>query len=499
MSKYVMALDQGTTSSRTIIFDEQGAVLASKSVPFQCYYPKSGWVEQNPEELWKTQRQTMESVLRQAKIGINDLAGIGITNQRETIIAWNKETGVPVYNAIVWQCRRTAEYCDQLKAEGFDQVIKRKTGLVTDAYFSGTKMRWILKEVPEAQKLAKAGQLLFGTVDCWLIWKLTGGALHATDVTNASRTLLFNIETLDWDDELLQKLEIPRTTLPKVVPSSGVIGETRPSILGKPIPIAGIAGDQQASLFGQACFEPGMAKNTYGTGCFMLMNTGKKLLFSEHGLVTTVAWQIKQETTYALEGSVFIGGALMQWLRDGLQLFQNVMETEAMANEVSSSGGVYIVPAFVGLGAPYWDPYARGTIVGLTRDTHKNHIVRAGLEAIAFQSADLLNSMESDTNIQIQSLRVDGGATANNFLCQFQADLLGTEVSRPDVIETTAMGAAFLAGLATGVWENQEAIQAMWKENRRFTPGRAKEEMAALKKGWKRAVERSQGWMNDAS
>ena len=425
MSKFIMAIDQGTTSSRTILYDETGETIASAGEEFPCHYPRPGWVEQDPEDIWRTQNHTMEAALAKANLKLANVNAIGITNQRETTVAWNRKTGEPVGKAIVWQCRRTAEYCDQLKAEGYDKVIKEKTGLVTDAYFSGPKMRWILMSETEAGKLAVKGDLLFGTVDSWLIWKLTNGKVHATDVSNASRTMVYNIKEMQWDEDILAKLEIPEETLPEVKPSSGIVGVTDKSTFGHEVPIAGIAGDQQAALFGQACFERGMVKNTYGTGCFMLMNTGSEPIDSKHGLLTTVAWQLGDKVTYALEGAVFIAGALMQWMRDGLELFTNVKEIEAMATAVESTDGVYIVPAFVGLGAPHWDPYARGAILGLTRGTTKNHLVRAGLQAMAYQSNDVLQAMEKDSGIKTKILRVDGGASASNYLCQFQADISG--------------------------------------------------------------------------
>lgn len=497
MSKIVMALDQGTTSSRTILFNESGKVITVDSQEFPAYYPHSGWVEQKAEDLWNTQKQTITRALEKAGLSLGDVTALGITNQRETTIAWDKTTGKPIYNAIVWQCRRTAKFCEELKAENFDQVIKKKTGLVTDAYFSGTKMRWILENVESARQLAQAGKLAFGTVDSWLIWNLTQGEKHVIDATNASRTLVYNIFENQWDQEILDRLTIPLETLPTVVNSSGVIGVTNQSVMGAEVPIAGVAGDQQASLFGQACFEAGMAKNTYGTGCFLLMNTGEKGILSENGLLTTIAWQINGVTTYALEGAVFIAGAVIQWLRDELQFFQNAKETQAMAESVATTNGVYLVPAFVGLGAPYWDPYARGTLIGLSRNTNRNHITRAALEAIAYQSYDVFKCMESDTGESLTTVRVDGGATANDFLCQFQADILNLRVSRPQIIETTAMGAAFLAGLATGVWKDQQTIQEMWKEERLFQPQREKEKVDQLIQGWKKAIQRSQNWMNE--
>jgi glycerol kinase len=494
--KIVMALDQGTTSSRTILYDENGDVITSANEEFPCLFPKPGWVEQKPDDLWRTQKNTMDAALQKANLSYSDITAIGITNQRETVIAWNKETGEPVHNAVVWQCRRTAEYCDQLIKEKFDAVIKEKTGLVTDAYFSGTKMRWILRNVEAARELSRQEKLLFGTVDTWLIWKLTNGKVHATDVSNASRTLIFNIRDLKWDKELLDKMEIPQATLPEVKPSSGIVGVTDKSIFGSEVPIAGIAGDQQAALFGQSCFEEGMTKNTYGTGCFMMMNTGNSIIKSEQGLLTTIAWQIGDKVTYALEGSVFIAGALMQWMRDGLEFYPDVKETEAMATSIDSTDGVYIVPAFVGLGAPYWDPYARGTIVGLTRGTTKNHLVRAGLQSMAYQSYDLLIAMAKDSGVNLKTLKVDGGACANNYLCQFQADILGINVSRPKMIETTAMGAAFLAGIATGVWKDTQSVESIWKEDRSFSLQRSQEKVDQCLKGWHKAVEKSRGWID---
>ncbi|MBC8259916.1 MAG: glycerol kinase GlpK [SAR324 cluster bacterium] len=495
MSQIIMALDQGTTSSRTILFKENAEIITQANAPLNCYYPQSGWVEQVPEEIWSSQRQTIAAVLAQASLSMNDIAAVGITNQRESTIAWNRNTGEAIGPAINWQCRRTADYCEELKAEGFDSLLKNKTGLVTDPYFSGTKMRWILENIPQARKLADQGKLCFGTVDSWLIWKLTGGRVHATEISNASRTLVFNIETCEWDAEILTRFGIPCETLPEVKPSSGVIAQIDPDLFCGEAPIAGVAGDQQAALFGQACFESGMAKNTYGTGCFMISNTGAEPVFSKHGLLTTIAWQIGDEVTYALEGSVFIAGALIQWLRDGLQLFEDASETQAMAESVPDSGGVFVVPAFVGLGAPHWDPYARGTIVGLTRDTNRSHIVRASLEAIAFQSEEVLRSIAKDSGKDIKELRIDGGAAANDFLCQFQADLLGLNVTRPQILETTAMGAAFLAGLAVGVWPDQAAIRNLWQEEKTFVSDISRENSDQKMEAWSRAVERSKEWI----
>jgi len=495
MSAIVMALDQGTTSSRTILFSEKGEIVADANAPLACHYPKSGWVEQDPQEIWTSQSQTIQEALKKAVLTMKDIAAVGITNQRETTIAWNRNSGEAIAPAINWQCRRTADYCEELKEEGFDRVLRNRTGLVTDPYFSGTKMRWILENVPQARELAEQGNLCFGTVDSWLIWQLTSGRVHVTEISNASRTMVFNIDACSWDGEILSRFGIPRETLPEVRPSSGIIAQIDPELFGGSAPISGVAGDQQAALFGQACFEKGMAKNTYGTGCFMISNTGTEQVQSKHGLLTTIAWQIGQEVTYALEGSVFIAGALVQWLRDGLQLFADASETQKMAESVSDSGGVFVVPAFVGLGAPHWDPYARGTIVGLSRDTNRNHIVRASLEAIAFQSAEVLQSIAKDTGEEIKELRIDGGAAANDFLCRFQADVLGMHVKRPQILETTAMGAAFLAGLSVGVWQDLEQISKMWKQEKKFSPNISREDSARMMEGWSRAVERAKEWV----
>lgn len=495
MGKIVMALDQGTSSSRTLLFKENGDILASASQDFPSIFPQSGWVEQDPMAIWTSQKETILRVLEKASLSMSEITAIGITNQRETVVAWNRETGEPVGNAIVWQCRRTADFCETLKAEGLEDSIRQKTGLIADAYFSGTKIHWMLNQVDEIKKLAQSNKLAFGTVDSWLIWNLTGGQKHVTDATNASRTMIYNIIDGKWDNELLQRLSIPPETLPEVKGSSEIVGVTNGNDWGAEVPIAGIAGDQQAALFGQACFEKGMAKNTYGTGCFLLVNAGDKPVLSQAGLLTTIAWQINGQVTYALEGSAFIAGALVQWLRDGLSLFENAAQTESMAEAVNDTGGLYIVPAFVGLGAPHWDPYARGLMIGLTRDTGKNHIARAALEAIAYQSWDLLKSMEKDTGLPLKILRVDGGATANNFLCQFQSDILNLEVSRPRSIETTAMGAAYLAGLSTGVWRDQAHIEQLWQEERRFKPELNTGKTESLLKGWHEAVNRSKNWM----
>lgn len=497
MSKIIMALDQGTTSSRTILYNEKSEAIAMAGEEFACQYPHDGWVEQNAEDIWQSQKNTMEAALKKANLTLADISAIGITNQRETVIAWNSETGKPVGKAIVWQCRRTADYCDRLKAEGFDTIIKEKTGLVTDAYFSGSKIRWILRNNIEARELANQGKLKVGTVDCWLIWKLTGGKVHATDASNACRTMIYNIHELKWEPVILEKLEIPADILPEVKPSSGVLGKTDKEIFGHEVPIAGVAGDQQAALFGQACYEKGMTKITYGTGCFMVMNTGSEAISSPSGLLTTIGWQIGDEVTYALEGSVFIAGALMQWMRDDLNFFSDVAKTEEMATSIPSCEGLYIVPAFVGLGAPHWDPYARGIMAGITRGTTKNHIVRAGLQSMAYQANDLLDAMVKDSGIKIKSVKVDGGASANNYLCQFQADLLGVTVSRPRNVETTAMGAAFLAGLAVGVWKDMDQIKSYWQEDRSFQLNKSREKVDQDLRGWRKAVDRAKGWTKD--
>ncbi len=498
MPRYILALDQGTTSSRAILFDESGVPLASVQQEFTQHYPQPGWVEHDAREIWQTQRDVAQAVLQKAGVSAADVVAIGLTNQRETTVIWDRATGEPVYNAIVWQCRRTAAMCDQLKAEGFDAVIREKTGLVTDAYFSGTKVAWLLDNVPGVRERAEQGELAFGTIDSWLVWNLSGGRLHITDVSNASRTLLYNIHTRQWDDEILARLNIPRSLLPEVRPSSLVYGETTPDLFGAAIPIAGIAGDQQAATFGQSCFSPGQSKNTYGTGCFLLMNTGPQAIHSKSGLLTTVAWQIGDSPMiYALEGSVFIAGAAVQWLRDGLGLIEDAAETADLAASVPDSGGVYVVPAFVGLGAPYWDPYARGTIVGLTRGTTRAHLVRATLESICFQSRDLVQSMVADSGIDLEVLRVDGGAVVNDVLMQMQADILGVPVQRPAVTETTALGAAYLAGLATGVWASADEVAGQWRVDREFTPQMSADQREALYAGWHKAVERARGWAEE--
>ncbi len=493
MSKYILALDQGTTSSRAILFDKAGKIIGVAQQEFPQIFPKPGWVEHNPEAIWQSQLNCARQVIAEANITAADVAAIGITNQRETTVVWDRKTGVPVYNAIVWQCRRTAPLCDKLKAEKFDKVIRKKTGLVTDAYFSGTKVAWILDNVKGARKKAEAGELAFGTIDTWLINKLSGGKTYVTDVSNASRTLLYNIHQQKWDKEILAKLNIPESLLPEVKSSSELYALTDESLFGAQIPVAGIAGDQQAALFGQACFKPGMMKNTYGTGCFMLMNTGEKGTPSKTGLLTTIAWRKNNKTEYALEGSVFVAGAAVQWLRDGLGLIVNASETEALATSVKDTNGVYFIPAFVGLGAPYWDMKARGAIVGLTRGATRAHIVRASLEAMAYQTRDVIECMQKDSGIKAKELRVDGGATSNNFLCQFQADILGIPVVRPVITETTALGAAYLAGLAVGYWKNEKEIATQWQQEKRFEPKMKKAEREALYEGWKQAVARVKG------
>jgi glycerol kinase len=499
MSRLILALDQGTTSSRAILFDEAGQLLETAQQEFPQIFPRPGWVEHDPHDIWRTQRDVARAVLDRAKVGAADIAAIGITNQRETTLIWDRRTGEPVYNAIVWQCRRTAPMCDALRAEGFDTVIRAKTGLVTDAYFSGTKVAWLLDNVPGARPRAERGELAFGTVDTWLLWNLSGGALHVTDPTNASRTLLYNIYKGDWDDEILEHLNIPRSLLPEVRPSSAVYGESVSHLLGAPVPLAGIAGDQQAALFGQACHRPGMAKNTYGTGSFVLLNTGESAVESTSNLVTTIAWQLEDRpVTYALEGSIFVTGAAVQWLRDGLGIIQSAAEIEPLAASVESADGVYFVPAFVGLGAPHWDAYARGTLIGMTRGTTRAHIARATLDAIALQSCDVLDAMRADSGITLSALRVDGGAAKNDLLMQIQADLLGVPVQRPAVTETTALGAAYLAGLAVGVWPDTDALARQWTIDRTFEPRMADDERQSLIAGWRRAVERASGWADGA-
>lgn len=494
MNDYIMALDQGTTSSRCIIYDKKGNQISVAQKEFKQYYPKQGWVEHDANEIWSTQMTVAYEALIKATSTFRDIAAIGITNQRETTIVWDKNTGEPVYHAIVWQCRRTAEYCDELREQGLSDMIKSKTGLLIDPYFSGTKLRWILENVEGAREKAEAGDLLFGTVETWLIWKMTAGKVHITDYSNASRTMMFNIHTLEWDDEILELLNIPKKMLPEVRPSSEVYGETEGELFGGPIKIAGAAGDQQAALFGQTCFEPGTAKSTYGTGCFLLLNTGEKPVESKNGLLTTIAWGLDGKVNYALEGSVFVCGAVIQWLRDELCLVEKASETEKMATAVDDTNGVYVVPAFVGLGAPYWDPYARGTIFGLTRGTNKNHLVRASLESMAYQCHDLLTAMASDMGQELVALKVDGGACANNFLMQFQADILNKEVCRPVCIETTSLGAAYLAGLATGYWKSTDEILENWQVDRMFPPNMDEHVREHKLLGWKEAIKRTTGW-----
>ena len=495
IKKYVLALDQGTTSSRAILFDHSGRGLGVAQKEFQQIYPNPGWVEHDPMEIWGTQSGVAREVLEKLAVSPEEVAAIGITNQRETTIVWDRATGRPVHNAIVWQCRRTAGICDELKAGGFEPIIRERTGLVLDAYFSGTKLKWILDHVDGARERARNGELLFGTVDTWLIWNLTRGGVHATDYSNASRTMLFNIGELCWDEEILAALDIPLCMLPEVRPSSGSFGATDPATFGGAgIPITGSAGDQQAALFGQACFTEGMAKNTYGTGCFLLMNTGARRVPSRNGLVTTIAWGVDGKVEYALEGSNFVAGAAVQWLRDEMKLIETAAQSETLALAVPDSLGVYVVPAFVGLGAPYWDMRARGTILGLTRGAGRNHIVRATLEAIAYQVRDVLQAMQDDSGIRLKALKVDGGAVANNFLMQFQADQLGVPVDRPQVAETTALGAAFLAGLAVGFWKDRAELAATWNLDRSFTPAMPEEVREHRYAGWKRAVARALDW-----
>ncbi len=492
--KYVLALDQGTTSSRAIVFDRLGRPVAKAQKEFRQIFPQPGWVEHDPDDIWSSQLEVAREALAKAGLAAGDVEAIGLTNQRETTLVWDRATGRPLYNAIVWQCRRTAPICDRLRAEGLTETVRRKTGLVIDPYFSGTKLRWLLDNVPGLAAKAAVGEVAFGTVDTWLIWNLTCGKVHATDFSNASRTMLFSLETLAWDAELLQALGLPESVLPEPRLSSGSFGETDPALFGAPIPIRGDAGDQQAALFGQACFEPGLGKNTYGTGCFMLVNTGSRPVPSSNGLLTTVAWGLETGVTYALEGSVFVTGAAVQWLRDGLGLVSSAAETEDLAASVPDTGGVYLVPAFVGLGAPYWDPYARGLLVGLTRGTGRAHIARATLEAIAYQTRDVLEAMAADSGVALKALRADGGAVVNSFLMQFQADILGVPVERPAVNETTALGAAYLAGLATGFWKNQSEIASLWSREKSFAPAMSSAERDRLYRGWRRAVDRARGW-----
>ena len=491
MKQYILALDQGTSSSRAIVFDETGATCAVAQKEFRQIFPRSGWVEHDPHEIWSSQASVIAEAIATLDINGLNIAGIGITNQRETTIVWDSETEEPIYNAIVWQDRRTSDYCDQLKNEGVADMIRRKTGLIIDAYFSATKIRWILDNVPGARERAEKGKLLFGTVDTWLIWRLTRGEVHVTDVSNASRTMLFNINTLEWDDDLLKLFGIPRSMMPEVRSSSEVYGHTKTTIFAHKVPIAGIAGDQQAALFGQMCIEPGMVKNTYGTGCFLLMNSGEKPILSQNNLITTVAWKIGDKVNYALEGSIFVGGSVVQWLRDGLGAIDSSSQVEALASQVEDTNGVYFVPALTGLGAPWWDQYARGTIVGISRGTTMAHIARAALEGIAYQTMDITAAMSRDAGIPLRELKVDGGASRNNLLMQFQADLLGTRVIRPRVVETTAMGAAYLAGLAVGYWSNVDEIRKQWHVDRVFEPSWDEAAMNRAKAGWEDAVKRT--------
>ena len=494
MAKYIMALDAGTTSNRCILFNEQGDMCSVAQKEFTQYFPKPGWVEHDADEIWSTQYEVAGQAMANINATAADIAAIGITNQRETVVVWDKKTGSPIHNAIVWQCRRTSEYADSLKEKGLTDKFREKTGLVIDAYFSATKIKWILDNVEGAREKAEAGELLFGTVETWLIWKLTKGGVHVTDYSNASRTMLFNINTLEWDDEILQELQIPKTMLPEVKPSSCIYGEADPGFFGGPIPIGGAAGDQQAALFGQTCFKPGEAKNTYGTGCFLLMNTGEKPVFSRNGLVTTIAWGLDGKVTYALEGSIFVAGAAIQWLRDEMRLIDSAQDSEYMAKKVTDTNGCYVVPAFTGLGAPHWDQYARGTIVGITRGVNKYHIIRATLDSLAYQVNDVLAAMEADSAIKLSALKVDGGASANNFLMQQQANISGAPVNRPKCVETTAMGAAYLAGLAVGYWAGKEDVVKNWAIDREFVPEIPEEERQAMVKGWSRAVKCAYGW-----
>lgn len=497
MKQYILALDQGTTSSRAMLFDENGAIKSVAQKEFRQIYPKAGWVEHDAQEIWSTQAGVAAEAVAQAGVNGKSLAGIGITNQRETTVIWDRKTGKPIYNAIVWQDRRTSEYCDELKENGHASMFQEKTGLVLDAYFSGTKVKWILDNVEGARERAEKGELAFGTIDSWLIWNFTQGETHVTDVTNASRTLLFNINKMEWDDEILKLLDIPKSLLPEVKQSSEVYGHSKTTLFASKVPIAGIAGDQQAALFGQMCTEPGMVKNTYGTGCFMLMNVGDKPIKSNNNLLTTVAWKVDGKTEYALEGSVFIAGAVVQWLRDELGIIRESKDVEYFANKVEDSDGVYLVPAFAGLGAPYWNQYARGMMVGMTRGTTSAHLARAAQDSIAYQTLDILNAMNADSGIEIKELRVDGGATVNDTLLQFQSDLLQVPVIRPQITETTALGAAYLAGLAVGYWDDIEDIREQWKVDKQFEPEMDAGKVAELTKGWKRAVNAAITWADD--
>lgn len=493
--RFIIALDQGTTSSRAVLFDTlTGRIESIRNRQLTQHYPKPAWVEHDPEEIWSTQLEVLKDVTAAAGILLEDAACIGITNQRETVVVWDRNTGKPIYNAIVWQCRRTADICNELKMDGYDDLIREKTGLVTDAYFSGTKIKWILDNVEGARNKAEAGELLAGTIDTWLVWKLTGGKAHVTDHTNASRTMLYNVNTLDWDDELLKILDLPKCILPTLVQSSGFIAYTSAEVLGAEVPISGMAGDQHSALFGQTCFARGSAKNTYGTGCFILMNTGNKPVVSRNRLLTTIAWVMNGKAEYALEGSVFNAGSAIQWLRDEMKLISNAPEADAIAESIPDTGGVYVVPAFTGLGAPYWDMYARGIIVGLTRGSTKEHVIRAVLEAIAFQSRDVFEAMENDSGIRIKELKVDGGASVSNFLMQFQADIMDVVVKRPEISETTALGAAYLAGLGIGIWRSGEEIERSWIVGKEYIPSMKPELRESLYRDWKRAVDRSMRW-----
>jgi glycerol kinase len=494
-----MALDAGTTSNRAIIFNQESKIIAVAQKEFTQIFPKAGWVEHDAEEIWSTQIAVVKEAIEKAGLNASDISAIGITNQRETAVVWEKATGRPIYNAIVWQSRQTMDICNELKEQGLEDEFKQKTGLLLDAYFSGTKVKWILDNVEGARAKAENSELLFGTIDTWLIWKLSGGQIHVTDYSNASRTLMYNIHELQWDEKLLGYLTVPASMLPAVRPSSEFYGNTDPAVFGAAVPIAGAAGDQQAALFGQTCFEPGMAKNTYGTGCFMLMNTGDKVYTSTHGLLTTIAWGIDGKVEYALEGSIFVAGSAIQWLRDGLRLIESAPDSEWIAKKVQDTDGVYVVPAFVGLGAPYWDMKARGTIIGLTRGTTKAHVVRATLDSMAYQTKDVLSAMEADSEIKLQALKVDGGAVANNILMQFQADILNVPVDRPRITETTALGAAYLAGLAVGVWTNKEELSQRWQLDTRFEPNMEAKESESLYRGWQKAVKHAMDWIDTDS
>ncbi len=497
MKQFVMALDAGTTSNRCILFDRRGNIRSVAQKEFTQYFPKPGWVEHDADEIWSTQLGVAVEAMTKIGAEAADIAAIGITNQRETVIVWDKKTGEPICHAIVWQCRRTAGFCDKLMADGLEDMIRQKTGLKIDAYFSATKIKWILDHVEGARERAKKGELLFGTVETWLIWKLTKGKVHVTDYSNASRTMLFNINTLQWDEDILKLLDIPASMLPEVKPSSFIYGESDPSYFGGSIPISGAAGDQQSALFGQTCFQPGEAKNTYGTGCFLLMNTGEKPVFSDNGLLTTIAWGLDGKVSYALEGSIFVAGAAIQWLRDEMRLIDSSEDSDYMANKVPDTNGCYVVPAFTGLGAPHWDPYARGTIVGITRGVNKYHIIRATLESLAYQVNDVLRAMEADAGLTLSSLKVDGGASANDFLMQSQADISNAPVNRPKCVETTAMGAAYLAGLAVGYWKNKEEVLRNWASDQIFTPQIPEEERVKKIRGWNKAVRYSYHWAKD--